>query len=395
MRLGKAADMRAHTYHRLGARVLLGAAILALGACGTVRAGNASSGAASGRRVTSDGAASFAGTADAAAAFAGPAGWRVIAGSNRFQLTSDGGRAWRSDALPAAIPVADVRDISSAPGEATVVAAVVRGIVKVAAQARPGASWSVTSMTPSWPKEYRIAGPPGFLALTEAPHGFVGLVAGLSIGMSSELIDFFRSANGGASFSRAMSENSLVWRSTAFRSARDGIAVEGPAGTLLYHTTDGGAQWAKSAIPAGLRGAEFSNPLAVAGGFLVAATRPASGGAQRVVILRSTDGRSFSRAGTPLVIPARYNGGNVIASAVAGHIWIFAGVLFISADAGQSWTRVHAAGLPKGVISASLASPTTASAVVETNSCMAYKSDCSSSEHTLMTKDSGRTWSRQ
>lgn len=244
-----------------------------------MQAGNANSGAASGRRVTSDAAASFAGTADAAASFAGPAGWRVIAGSNRFQLTSDGGRAWRSDALPAAIPAVDVRDISSAPGEATVVAAVVRGIVKVAAQARPGASWSVTSMTPSWPKEHRIAGPPSFLALTEAPHGFVGLVAGLSIGMSSELVDFFTSANGGASFRRAMSENSLVWRSTAFRSARDGIAVEGPAATFLYYTIDGGAQWAKSAIPAVLRGAEFSNPLAIAGGFLVAATRPAGGGA--------------------------------------------------------------------------------------------------------------------
>ena len=387
--------MKAHNYHRLGARVLVGAAILALGACGTVQAPNARSGAASGPRGTSDSAHLSVGTTDAAAAFACPAGWRVIAGSNRFQVTSDGGRAWRSVSLPAAIPVADVRDISRAPGEATVVAAVVRGIVKVAAQAKPGASWSVTGIRPSWPKEYRIAGPPGFLALTRAPRGFVGLVAGLSIGMSSELVDFFTSANGGASFSRAMSANSLVWRSTAFRSARDGIAVEGPAGTFLYHATDGGRRWAKSAIPAGLRGAEFSNPLAVAGGFLVAATRPASGGAQRVVILRSIDGRSFSRAGTPLVIPARFNGGGVIASAVAGHIWIFAGALFISADAGQNWTRVHATGLPRGVISASLTSPTTASAVVETNSCKAYKSDCSSSEHTLMTRDSGRTWSRQ
>jgi hypothetical protein len=387
--------MRAHPYHRLGARVLTGAAILALGACGTVQAGHANSGAASGPRATSDAATAFAGTADAAASFTGPAGWRVIAGSNRFELTADGGRAWRQDSLPAAIPVADVRDISSAPGAATVVAAVVRDTVKVAAQAQPGASWSVTTVKTSWPREFRLVGLPGYLSLAQAPHGFVGLVAGLSIGMSSELVDFFTSTNGGASFSKVLSENSLVWRGTAFRTARNGIAVEGPAGTFLDRTTDGGARWTRSAIPAGLQGAAFSNPLVVSGGFLVAATRQASSGEQHVVVLRSTDGRSFAPAGKPLVIPAKYNGGNVITAAVAGHFWIFAGALFTSADGGQRWTRVQTSGLPRGVISASLASPTTASAVVQANSCMADKSDCTSSEHTFITNNAGRTWSRQ
>jgi hypothetical protein len=387
--------MTARNYRRLGARVLIGATILALGACGTVQAGSAGSRAASGPRATSDSATPFAGTADAAASFTGPAGWRVIAGSNRFEVTADGGRAWRQDSLPAAIPVADVRDISSAPGAATVVAAVVRATVKVAAQARPGASWSVTTVKTAWPREYRLVGPPGFVSLTQAPHGFVGLVAGLSMGMSTELVDFFTSTNGGASFTKALSQNSLVWRGTAFRTARNGIAVEGPAGTFLDCTTDGGTRWTQSAIPAGLKGAVFSNPLVVAGDFLVAATRQASSGEQHVVVLRSSDGRSFAPVGKPLVIPAKYNGGNVITAAVAGHLWIFAGALFTSADSGQHWTRAQTSGLPKGVISASLASPTTGSAVVETNSCMAYKSDCTSSEHTFITRDAGRTWARQ
>lgn len=377
--------MRAHSY-RLGTRTaLLGAAALAVAACGTIQAGNAPPGAASGRGAT----------ADAAASFTGATGWRVVAGSHRFELTSDGGSTWQSDSLPAAILVADATDISRTPGKAVVVAGIVGNTVKVAAQARPGATWSISTVTPHLPHGYRVASAVNSLMLTEAPDGFVGLVTARTIGMSTELVEFFSSRNGGASFTQVMSENTLIWRSVTFRSAGDGVAVEGPAGTLLYHTTNGGAKWTRAAVPKGLSTAEFSKPLAVAGGFLVAATTQEGSGAQRVVLLASSNGHTFSREGSPLLIPAKDNAGDVTVAAVTGSIWVFAGALFTYSDAGKSWTQVHAIGLPRGVVNVALTSPATASAVVATNSCKEYKSDCSTSEKTFITKDSGRTWSPQ
>jgi hypothetical protein len=169
--------MRVHSY-RLGFGVAIGVLVLALGACGTVHAGEGSPGAGS----------SHPATTDAGASFTGATGWRVVASSNRFQLTSDGGSTWRRDSLPAAIPLADVQDITSAPGGATMVAAVVSGTVKVAVQAKPGASWLVSTVQLNWPKGYQVTGAPGSLMLAQAPDGFVGLVAGRSLGMSTELV---------------------------------------------------------------------------------------------------------------------------------------------------------------------------------------------------------------
>jgi len=376
--------MRVHSY-RLGVGLALGVLSLALGACGTVHAGAAGSGAGPAHQ----------GTNDAAASFAGATGWRVVAGSNSFHLTSNAGSAWQPDALPAGIPIADVQDINSAPGEATVLAAVVKGIVKVATQAKPGASWTVGTVQMNWPRGYQVTGAPGSLMLTQAPGGFVGLVAGRSLGMSTELVQFLTSANGGVSFSQAMSGNTFVWRSATFKSARNGIAVEGPAGTFLDYTVNGGMKWAQSAIPSGLHGANFGKPLVVSGGFLVVARTQTSSGAQKVVLLKSADGRSFSPEGSPLVIPPQDNAGDIAVAAMAGNVWVFTRALFASPNAGRTWTQVKATGLPLGVVNVGLSSPTTASAVVATNTCKEYKSDCSTSEQTFITTDSGRTWSAQ
>jgi len=334
---------------------------------------------------------------DSSAAFNGASGWRITT-SSQLQLTSTSGQAWTTVSLPATLPVSDVMAVSTAPGGPTLVAAPTAGGVDVLVQAATGGSWVTHQIVPPWPADSGVSGPPASVIFTQAPGGFVDMALGVGLGHASELVDNLVSTNGGASFVQTMLSGQYYWQGVTFASPSDGIVVAGPAFTFLYDTSDGGATWASASLPAAFAHATFGWPLTSPSGFLVPATLPDGDGGETVTLLASTDGQSFTQAGTPLTIPAASNPGGIIVAADQGNsLWVFAQghVMFTSTNGGGTWTQVTSPTLPVGIGSASFSTPTMGTVVSSTTSCAAYKSDCTSATETLVTTDGGLTWTAQ
>jgi hypothetical protein len=355
-----------------------------------------SEGLASRKAVASTKAVALTGTLDLAAGFNGGAGWRVTR-TQGFEVTSDGGKTWTRDPLPAVLSVSDIQDVQARPGGGILIAAGAgNSAVTVLSQSGPAALWTMTTVIPRWPNDF----PPPEAAsafFAQSPAGRVSLLIGEDSTHSTEFVGLFESTDSGRSFVQLRTGGGAIWTSITFASARDGVAVVGAADRYqsLVHTRDGGATWIDSTMPPGLSRVSLSQPVTTSSGFQVVATAPsADGTSSTVTVLHSSDGRLFERVGTALTTPSE---GVVTIAAAAGIVWVFVGnhTLVTSDDSGATWSRVSGPTIPDAAESAGLTTATTGSTAVGDGSCLANKTDCTSTVETFTTHDGGRTWTVQ
>jgi photosystem II stability/assembly factor-like uncharacterized protein len=96
----------------------------------------------------------------------------------------------------------------------------------------------------------------------------------------------------------------------------------------------------------------------------------------------------------PMGVPIPFGGNSYhAAAALDSVIWVAIGdAIEETADGGQTWTSVTAAGLPINVGSIALTGPTSATAVIIDSGCAGFKTDCWYRNYLVATSDGGRTW---
>jgi hypothetical protein len=330
----------------------------------------------------------------------GSAAW-VLSGSG-LSLSQDGGQSWSSLALPNGVKSSSVLAVSAVAGRAVWLA--VNGSAGVLMYRKQGTDdWtSATPLVPSWATASELSGQPvQSVILTPGPTGLVTVAETIGLGMSTAAEALFVSTDDGHTYAqhppKAPVSNS-IWASVTFVKPQSGVIVAGP-GTApheMQHTSDGGNTWSNAAVtglpadgnyqlgPSLLVGSDIEVPVT---------TFTSAGGTNTTffLLISHDGGATFAPAGT--AIPS---GGNFYPAfdSLGQVTWvqIVGGGLRETADGGQTWTTVTAAGLPVGVTSIQLTGPTSATAVVQENGCTGVKTGCYSRTYLVATTDGGATW---
>jgi hypothetical protein len=115
------------------------------------------------------------------------------------------------------------------------------------------------------------------------------------------------------------------------------------------------------------------------------------------VILRSSDGGAhFAPTGTGSLSLGQEYTDSPTPVAVSGLTWFAVstatGVVYRSTDDAASWNRTSGV-LPRNVVDIQASDPNSATATVDTSSCLSGKTGCTSSVETDATTDAGSSWS--
>jgi photosystem II stability/assembly factor-like uncharacterized protein len=263
-------------------------------------------------------------------------------------------------------------------------------------------SWSNALLTPHWTGPTEIGGPPNILRIAPGPAGLVAVAVTIAIGTAAAENRLFLSTDDGRTFvERAAAGAQEYWHALAFTTEKLGVLTEG-AGTgeavSALHTTDGGATWAASSVPAATAGFVNYGALAVEGSDLVLPVTTwdhNDGGNPHATfrLLVSHDGgASFQPAGDAVSV-----GGDIgpETATLGSTTWVVASepmVIYETGDAGRTWTAETPVGLRGGVSGVTLTGPSSALAVVVDSSCAGFKSGCTTATWIVRTTDGGRTW---
>ena len=339
---------------------------------------------------------STAATSLAAAGFNGPLGWRVTS-SQEIQVTDNGGSSWQNDIAPAGVNPSDLASISRSASGAVLAASVTTAGLVVYRQKGPGQAWTSQALTPRWPPGFQISSTPDSILFASSPAGVSDVVVEKSIGMTTDLVATFEASGGGDPYVQTMSRSDYAWHSVAFDTALDGVAVAGPVGSILYSTTDGGKTWSAAKLPAAVASSHFSPAMLDGGAFEIVAYTTEPSGAEKAVLMHSSDGASFTVQGVPVVVPSQNAPGELTTATFGSDVWIFAdhGVFYTSRSAGGSWAQRTSSSLPNGITAASLLSATNATVVWQQESCGASKSNCVASTEVRESNDEGVSWTSQ
>ena len=332
----------------------------------------------------------------------GSAAW--VLSDSGLSLSQDGGRTWSAVALPADVKSSSVLAVNAVAGRATWLA-VNDGLgVRVYRMSAGATAWTrSTTLVPSWATASELSGQPiQVVLLTPGPSSLVTLAETIGAGMSTAAEALFVSTDDGLTFVQHPPKSpalNSIWASVTFVTPHSGVIVDGPgtAPNEIQYTSDGGNTWSKptvTGLPADgdyelgwslLVGSDIEVPVT---------TSTAAGGTNTTFfLLVSHDaGATFAPAGTAFAsggnfYPALDSLGQVTWVALAGPS------LKETADGGQTWTTVTAAGLPAGVTSIQLTSPTSATAVVQENGCTGFRTGCYTRTYLIATTDGGATWS--
>ena len=332
----------------------------------------------------------------------GSAAWALS--DSGLSLSQDGGRTWSAVVLPTGVQSSAVLGVSAVHDRAVWLA--VNGKAGVVIYRKSGTdAWTSTPpLLPSWAAAAEWTGQPvQSVGVTPGPAGLVTVTETIGLGNSTAAEALFVSTDDGHTFAqhppKAPSSGS-VWSSVVFATSQTGALVSG-AGTNpheISYTSNGGDTWSKAAVsglPAPAAGDyELGQLLLVGSDIELPVTTFATGSTDYTfLLLVSHDGgATFAPAGT--AIPSVGNAFPAFDS--LGQVsWAVFGAAAVheTADGGQTWTTVAAAGLPKGVASIHLTGTTSATAVVAETGCTGFKTGCYNRTYLVATTDGGATWS--
>jgi photosystem II stability/assembly factor-like uncharacterized protein len=332
----------------------------------------------------------------------GSAAWALS--DSGLSMSQDGGRTWSAVALPTGVQSSAVKEVSAVVGRAVWLA--VNGKAGVVVYRKSGTdAWTSTApLLPSWAAAAEWAGQPvQAVGVTPGPAGLVTVTETIGLGNFTAAEALFVSTDDGHTFAQhppKAPSSSTYWSSFAFATSQTGALVSG-AGTYphdINYTSDGGNTWAKATVtglPAsGVGDYELGQLLLVGSDIELPVTTFATGSTDYTfLLLVSHDGgATFAPAGA--TIPSVGNAYPAFDS--LGQVsWAVFGAAAVheTADGGQTWTTVTAAGLPKGVASIHLTGATSATAVVAETGCTGFKTGCYNRTYLVATTDGGATWS--
>jgi len=240
-------------------------------------------------------------------------------------------------------------------------------------------------------------GAAAYVDFVDPDHGWV--VVKLVSGSNFSIGNLYRTVDGGASWAKLAIP---IGDPVRFTTETDGWAAGGPAGDQLYVTRDGGKSWSPVDIepPPG-----FGSSFPVYG---LPVFSTAEEGVLPVAFAGDPSGMSFYRSAdggaswTPAVSGAIDGelsiGPRVVASDVVdANTWIATlpgGERVLKAGgAGSAFAQVAPNGLPAGVIALDFANAQVGWAVVQTGECPpGVKTDCAIISQLLETSDGGQTW---
>lgn len=330
----------------------------------------------------------------------GSAAW--ILSDSGLSLSQDGGQIWSSVALPNGVKSSSVLAVTAAAGRAVWLA--VNGNAGVLIYRKQGTDdWtSSLPLVPAWATANELSGQPvQVVMVTPGPAGLVTVAETIGAGMSSAPEVLFVSIDDGRTFAQHPPKaefSGSILASVTFATLQSGVVVAGPSTAPhdIQYTSDGGNTWSNptvTGLPAdGLY--QFGPSLLVGSDIEVPVTTYTSSGGTNTtffLLISHDGGATFAPAGT--ATPSRGNFYPAFDS--LGQVtWveIVGGALQETADGGQTWTTVTAAGLPAGVTSLQLTGPTSATAVVQDNGCTGVKTGCYTRTYLVETTDGGATW---
>jgi photosystem II stability/assembly factor-like uncharacterized protein len=332
----------------------------------------------------------------------GGTGWLLT--SHALSLTTDDGRSWTPITPPGVRPRSVKGVFFLDPHHGWVAwakpATGGRAGLEVSATADGGRSWSTSPLgKPAW---QFAAGEPAYIGFTDPRHGWVA--ADVTQTPLSPAGVLFRTSDGGASWQQLPMP---VSGPVAFTSPRTGWLVCDcqpgirPA-ERFYVTADGGRSWqAETVTPsAGYRRAQATYllpaPAAPTAGVLAVAFGGDGTRAVMALYQAAVHGGSWARkAVVPLGRPA--GDINDLPVIVRPGTW-----LIVSMDTrqvvkvtrgGAQQSAVRISGLPDGGLSAaSFTSARTGWAVLATDRCAHFKSDCTQTSALYATTDGGAHW---
>ena len=340
----------------------------------------------------------------------GSSSWMELIGG--LWWSHDRGRSWADVAYPAGITYDQVETVAGADGRPLWLTVRNRDGCRIYRKSDVAAAWSSVLLTPS-AAVMRTSGAALFCYVTPGPGSMLTVPASMNDGSAV----LFVSDDDGQSFvphrSPAGSRIDMGWAWSTFTTTDSGVAIEktGPhdLANPFFHTTDGGSTWLTSnvvGLPAAgnyklgsprLIGSDIEVPIGTCGG--------TCGTKQLFSLLVSHDGgATFNRLGIPTTyeetMGISFGNGTWAAPAFdtrGSSTWVSTGggIIEETADGGQTWTSVKAAGLPAGFTSFAelvLMGPSSATAVVADYGTA--DSTVSLGTYLVETTDGGRTWTR-
>jgi photosystem II stability/assembly factor-like uncharacterized protein len=339
--------------------------------------------------------------------FDGHFGWNLS--SAGLAVSADAGTSWQAVALPDGLDAAALTAattpaaaIAGASGRGLWIAGAAGDSVRVYRWAADARAWSSTLLTPHWQSPMEIPGPPNILRIVPGSGGLVAVGVTIAVGTAVAQNRLFLSTDDGRTFvERAARGADEYWHALAFATAKVGALTQG-AGTgeavSVLHTTDAGATWAASSVPAATAGFVNYGAFALEGSDLILPVTTwdqnddGSLNATFQLLVSHDGGATFQPSGPPVGVGDDIGPRTATLGSTTWAVSSPPVVIHETGDVGRTWTAVMPVGLPEGVSSVTLTGPSTAVAVAVDSSCAGFKSGCTTATWIVRTTDGGRTW---
>jgi hypothetical protein len=312
-------------------------------------------------------------------------------------ISYDGGRSWRSVALPAALSADDVDDTTMLDDATLWLTVRGNDAARVYSLGRTSSAWTRARLQSVFPA--LTPGEQERASFNESAPGLLSLTLVVQSTMNSGSSALLTSADGlsfTAPTAEKPSDNEHGWAQGGVQLSRtDAVTVIAPGMTFVYWTGDGGVTWSPSLV-AGRPPAD--GRLDVMRCWLdgpriefMAAIVLAGAESSTYQIYASDDrGRTFRPLGPS------FPEGAGMPVALGASLWMApyaGGAVDVTYDGGATWRHIETPTLPGGVLAIGRVSETSATAAVEFSGCITFKDNCWNKTVLYATTDDGRTWS--